>query len=100
MPATLEHHESHSLIRLEGECTIASAAVLKKLLLEGLVPGGNLRVDLERADKIDITVMQLLWAARRDADRKGAKISIRASDATDRAARDAGFEFPEEPLQG
>lgn len=83
------------MIRLAGELTLTSAAELKNLLLQGLASGNDLRLDLEQAEAIDITVMQLLWAAGREADRKGASLAIQMSDAAATAARDAGFErFP------
>ena len=83
------------MIRLAGELTLTSAAELKNLLLQGLASGNDLRLDLEQAEAIDITSMQLLWAAGREADRKGASLAIQMSDAAATAARDAGFErFP------
>ena len=83
------------MIRLAGEFTLTSAAELKNLLLQGLASGNDLRLDLEQAEAIDITSMQLLWAAGREADRKGASLAIQMSDAAATAARDAGFErFP------
>jgi len=92
---TMEQQESQSVIRLAGELTLTSAAELKNLLLQGLASGNDLRLDLEQAEAIDITVMQLLWAAGREADRKGASLAIQMSDAAATAARDAGFErFP------
>ena len=95
MAVTTEQQDSQSVIRLAGELTLTSAAELKNLLLQGLASGNDLRLDLEQAEAIDITVMQLLWAAGREADRAGARIAIRLSDAAAMAARDAGFErFP------
>ena len=95
MAVTMEQQESQSVIRLAGEFTLTSAAELKNLLLQGLASGNDLRLDLEQAEEIDITVMQLLWAAGREADRKGASLAIQMSDAAAMAARDAGFErFP------
>jgi anti-anti-sigma regulatory factor len=91
----MERQESRSLIRLEGDITLASAAELKGLLLEGLAAGKDLWLDLEHTGEIDVTAMQLLWAAGREADRAGVKIAIRVSDAAGAAARQAGFErFP------
>ena len=95
MAVTMERQESQSVIRLEGDFTLTSAEELKNLLLQGLASGNDLRLDLEQAEAIDITVMQLLWAAGREADRKGTGMAIQMSDAAATAARDAGFErFP------
>jgi anti-anti-sigma regulatory factor len=91
----MEQQESRSVIRLAGELTLTSAAELKNLLLQGLASGNDLRLDLEQAEAIDITLMQLLWAAGREADRKGVSLAIQMSDVAAMAAQDAGFErFP------
>jgi len=92
---SMKQEESRSVIRLEGESTMSSAAELKGLLLEGLASGNDLRLDLERVEEIDITVMQLLWAAGREAERRGTGITVQVSDVAALAARNAGFErFP------
>jgi anti-anti-sigma regulatory factor len=101
MAVSMERHEDHSLIRLEGECTVTSAAELNRLLLEGFAISRDLRLDLERAEEIDVTVLQLLWAAGREAERTGASIGIRMSEPAGRAAREAGFDrFPGLPVEG
>jgi len=95
LAVTMERHETHSLILLEGECTVTSAAELKRLLLEGLTSKKDLTLDLKRVEEIDLTAMQLLWSAGREADRAGAGIAIRMSESAATAAREAGFErFP------
>ena len=100
MPVTTERDETHLLIRIAGECTVTSAAELKALLLDGLASGGELRLDLDRAEAIDITVMQLLWAAGAEAERTGARIATRMPERAGSAAREAGFErFPGLVLQ-
>ena len=88
----MERYETHSLIRLEGEFTLTSAAELKAVLLAGLAFGTDLHLDLEPATKIDVTVMQLLWAAGQEADRKGVALSGSMSEAAAAMAREAGFE--------
>ena len=95
MPVTVDRNETNWLIRLEGEFTLTSAAELKRTLLEWLAAGKDLQLDLERADAIDITVMQLLWAAGREAVRAGVGIVSRVPEAAAIAVRDAGFKrFP------
>ena len=97
MPRTpeLELHESDSRIRLEGEVTVTRAVEVKKLLLEWLASGRNLRLDLENATEIDITLLQLLVAAAREAERAGLRMITSVSPAAAAAAGDAGFEqFP------
>jgi anti-anti-sigma regulatory factor len=88
----MERHETHSLIRLEGELNITSASEVKEVLLEGLAAGTDLHLDLEHAETIDVTVMQLLWAAGREADRTGVVLAGRVSAAAAEMAREAGFE--------
>jgi MFS superfamily sulfate permease-like transporter len=101
VPVTMERHEGYWLIQLEDGCTVTSAAELKSVLLEGLASGKALRLDLEQAGEIDITLMQLLWAAGSEAERTGASIAIHASEAVRTAAREAGFEgFPGLAFQG
>ena len=92
MPITVDRLENQFFIRLEGEVALASAAELKGILLEWLKSGKNLHLDLERAQEIDITVMQLLWAAGREAARAGIEIEGRMSDAAATAVANAGFE--------
>jgi anti-anti-sigma regulatory factor len=92
LPVTMERHETHSLVRLQGELTITSAAEVKEALLAGLAAGTDLHLDLERAEAIDVTVMQLLWAAGREADRTGVALAGRMSEAAAALAREAGFE--------
>lgn len=91
MAVTMDRKDNHSLIRLEGELTVASAEELKGLLMEALASGTGFELDLERAETIDIAVMQMLWAAGREAERRGAKVGIHTSDAAATTARNAGF---------
>jgi anti-anti-sigma regulatory factor len=91
LPLTVDRDETRWLIRLDGEFNVTSAAELKKLLLEGLASGKELRLDLEGASEIDVTVLQLLWAA----GRASAGVVSGVSEAAAIIARDAGFErFP------
>ena len=95
MPLTVDHNESYWLIRLEGECGVGLAAELRARLLEGLASGRAIRVDLESLEAVDITVIQLLWAAGLESRQTGAQMTIGASEAFAGAVRDAGFEeFP------
>jgi len=80
------------LVRLEGEVTLASAADLKKRLLDWLAAGTHLELDLQRVDEIDIPILQLLWAAGRESAAKGARLVGPPSEAAARAAREAGFD--------
>jgi len=82
---------SHLIRIIQDQTGVASALELKKLLLEGVASGEDLELDLESIEEIDVTVLQLLWAARREAGRTGTKFVIRSSDAAAGAIREAGF---------
>jgi anti-anti-sigma factor len=93
----LDQNEGECLIRLEGEVDISSAAELKKLLLEALASGRELRVDLERTTELDVTALQLLWAAERKAGGSSVGFSLlgRVPEEISVALSDAGFKkFP------
>jgi anti-anti-sigma regulatory factor len=63
-------------IRLEGAIDIGCAAELKQALLEALAQGKELHVALNGATDLDVTAMQLLWAARRTAQQSGASSGV------------------------
>ena len=95
MPVTIERHDSHSIVRLEGDFTVTSASELKQALLEGVAAGTDLQVDMQGIGDLDITVMQLLCATGRAAARAGIKLIIPVTEAAAATARQAGFElFP------
>ena len=97
MPVTLEQSEVASTVRLVGEINIASAAELKKVLMEALAMGKGVRVELESVTEIDVTALQLLWAAQREAESVGVGFarSGRVQEAIAAVADEAGLdEFP------
>src|SRR6202035_4656729 len=97
MPVALDQSEEISSIQLVGAVNIACAAELKNLLLQSLASGADLRVDLERATSLDITALQLLWAAGRKAELTGTGFRLAGPPSEEIlvAAADAGFEkFP------
>ena len=87
VPITIERTEDHSVLRMEGECTVTSATEVKKLLVEGMASGADLRVDLEQATEVDISILQLLWAV----GGAGGGCSVQPSQAVIQAARETGF---------
>lgn len=92
MPITVEWQETESTIRLEGDLNITCATELKSTLLKCLASGKTLMCDLRRAETIDVSILQLLWTAGREAARAGTGIASRWSEAAALAAKDAGFE--------
>jgi anti-anti-sigma regulatory factor len=73
----ITHDESKSkvVIGLEGAVDISSAAELKALLLRALDSGKKVRVSLDKATVLDVTAVELLWAAEREGNKDGARFS-------------------------
>jgi anti-anti-sigma regulatory factor len=76
---TLKQSKSKSVLRLEGVIDISSAGELKEQLLKALESGQPVSVSLQGATDLDVTAVQLLWAAERKA--KGAGVSYSIADA-------------------
>jgi anti-anti-sigma factor len=56
-----------SVLRLSGAMDIASAAELRAALLKVLEAGKPIHVSVDAVTDADVTALQLLWAARRQA---------------------------------
>lgn len=61
--------DDSSVISLDGVIDICSAVELKTTLLEMLKAGKAIHVLLEKTTDLDVTAVQLLWAAKREAKR-------------------------------
>ena len=94
MPVTLEENDGLKTIRLEGAIGIDLAGELKTLLLKALEPGGEMRVAIEGAVNLDVTAMQLLWAAKRAAELLGVGFAFegKAQERVSAALDEAGLE--------
>ena len=94
MGVTLEQGEESSVIRLVGAIDINAAAELKKALLDALGAGQRVSVALDLATDLDVTAVQLLWAARRDAGVLGVEFALagRLPGPVASALLQAGFE--------
>ncbi len=90
MPVTVDRKEAGWVIRVEGEFTLTSAAELKTLLVEGLASAKELQLDLRGASEIGVPLLQLLWAAGREAIRQGAGMACHSAEP--HFWRKAGFE--------
>ena len=75
MPVTLARDQALCVLRLEEEIDIRCAAELKQGLVDALATGTGLQIDFARATQVDITAIQLLWAAQREADRQGVALT-------------------------
>jgi len=96
VPVTFEQNDVVSLIRLEGAVDVGCAADLKALLVERLKSGSEVRVSLEEATVLDVTAIQLLWAASREAKKLGVTFALegQAPGTVQAAFAPAGVEFP------
>jgi len=85
------------VIRLEGEVGIAEAGALKEVLVEALRERRQARISLKTATGLDVTAVQLLWAAEREAHASGIVLALDGPvpEALRIPLRAAGFErFP------
>jgi ABC-type transporter Mla MlaB component len=76
VPLTLKQRDESSLLCLEGTVDIACAAELKALLIEGLSGAKPVRVSIEKAASLDVTAVQLLWAAARESRAAGVELTL------------------------
>lgn len=91
MPINFDQDEAGCLIRLNGELGLANAAELHTLLIQALNAGKSLRLDLEEAEIVDLTTMQLLEATLHEAEKSGIAVGIRLSNAVETALGAAGL---------
>ncbi len=97
MPVTFDRSETPGVIRLEGAIDIGCAAELKQALLEALASKGTARISFESATGMDVTAVQLLWAAEREARVSGMVLALEGPIPEELQAtlREAGFDrFP------
>lgn len=92
MPITVATNEKACRLCAAGELSMASAAELKERLMQALASGRDLDIDGSGVEELDITSMQLLWAAARDFSRGGLGLTGRLSPAALRVLDAAGFE--------
>lgn len=76
MSVRLIQNGIESQVVLEGIVDIASAAEVKAVLSRGLAAGQPLIIHLEDIRYLDVTAMQLLWAAAREAKQTGMRVSF------------------------
>jgi anti-anti-sigma regulatory factor len=81
-------------VQLEGTVDIASALELKTHLVEALKLGQEVRIDLSAATYLDVTALQLLCAAVREAKTRGVGCICEGGipQAIRSSLREAGFE--------
>jgi anti-anti-sigma regulatory factor len=59
-----------------GEVGAETAGEMKTALLDGIVAAAELQIDLSGATDLDITAIQLLWAGKREAEKRGSQLVI------------------------
>lgn len=97
MGITVEHMEDSTTLGLEGTIDIASAAELKTALQGALGAKQPVRVSLAAEVALDVTAIQLLWAAEREAgaSRVEFRLDGQLPATVSSALKEAGFErFP------
>ena len=67
MGITLEQREQESVLHLEESIDIAVAAEFRHMLREVLKGGKAVKIALDESAELDVTAVQLLWAAEREA---------------------------------
>jgi anti-anti-sigma regulatory factor len=95
MAIVLTQDETESAIALDDAIDISAAAELKAALLTALGNAKPVRVSLAAAVYLDVTAVQLLWAAGRQARGLGVDFEIAGPipDAVSSALADAGFQI-------
>jgi anti-anti-sigma factor len=75
LPTALIEAETQCVIRMEGDVDIANAAELKTMLIAAISSGKEVQIDLEGASDLDVTAVQLLWSAAREAGKAGSSFA-------------------------
>jgi anti-anti-sigma regulatory factor len=97
LPIAFYEGRTRCVIRLEGDIDITCSDELKRTLIEAISTRKELQVDLARATDLDVTAIQLLWAATREAKSLGASFGVagQVPENIINTVREAGFEkFP------
>lgn len=98
MPIHTEQDSDTYSIRLDGVVDIAAGTELKAALLDGLERGGELRLSLADVTCLDVTAVQLLWAAERESRAAGVHLQLDGGLPEPVAAMLTGVGFESFPL--
>lgn len=100
MGITLEQSDEAGLIFLRGMIDISLAAELKSAFLETFKAGKAVRVEFDPGSELDVTAIQLLWAAKLDAKARGVGFDVvgQVPETVAATAKDAGFEGSQNKL--
>ncbi len=78
MPVSLDQDETRCTLRIDGEATISLSASLKQHLLHALALEAPVHIDLSAISDVDISALQLFWAARRESESLGKELTFSA----------------------
>jgi len=98
MSLQLEQAQNRIVIQLEDSVTLNSASELHDLLLQALNFRKPIAVDVRRVTEIDLSAIQLLFAAREEAVRMGILLSAMdsISESVRSLIRESGLDpFPD-----
>jgi len=88
-----EIREGKALVSLEGELTVARAAVVKDSLVRAINSADSIVINLDKVSGMDLSCLQLLCSAHRTAARRGKVLAIKDQSLPLllEARRNAGF---------
>ena len=82
-------------ICLEGNLTVSRAGEVAARIREGLEGAAGVVLDLEGAEEIDITLLQLVCAAFFSAQKNGKTFKIKTNAVVEDGIKSAGFSMAE-----
>lgn len=94
MSITSAANETQCVINLQASVDISDAADLKQALLDALLSHKELCLDLTGVTDLDITAVQLLWAAAQESRKEGLSFTVIGAvpEEITSTVRDAGFD--------
>ena len=95
LPVTCNEDQERYSICLAAEVDIRCAVDLKATLLDAVASRKEVRLELKRATELDVTAVQLLWAAVRALEQTGVALSLvgESREIMTRTAREMGLDF-------
>jgi anti-anti-sigma regulatory factor len=97
LPIAIDNSATRCVVRLEGDIDVTCSTELKRTLIEAISSGKEVQIDLAQAGDLDVTAIQLLWAAKREAEKAALPfvVSAEVPENIHRAVCEAGFKnFP------
>ena len=70
MSITCDESDARTILRIEGDFDVSSSAEMKRELIEAISSRKELQLDVTSVTDIDVTFIQLLWAAVREAEKE------------------------------